>query len=359
MIFAYPLGKKGVKTSGYGKRGGGQHRGVDIGIPVGTDVISIADGTVVRSDIADRTGYGNFICIEHQNIFNKKKYSCYAHLSDRLKEVGDQVKKGDVIGKSGGAKGALGSGMSTGPHLHFELRNTLRGDWENPESLILQSKVGDKSKGTEDITKITRNAESEKFFKSSPIQIISTPENHKKRSTGKWPNKNAYDIKAPIGTDLYSITAGRVTNKKETSNKKGNVFGTQLSVEGIDGFPDAFYAHIDSVKLNIGDVVYPGDYIGKVTKWPKYPNQSHVHISVNDTHDVFDFMDKSGNLKNTKNEFNVDDLLSKDNLSDLIPKSFFSTIKTTLDKIKGGMFENDHQITEDVTRIKDIMKKIL
>lgn len=72
MIFAYPLGKKGVKTSGYGPRNGRKHRGVDIGIPVGTDVISVADGTVVRSDMNDVNGYGNFICVEHQNIFNKK-----------------------------------------------------------------------------------------------------------------------------------------------------------------------------------------------------------------------------------------------------------------------------------------------
>jgi len=359
MNLAYPLGKMGRKTSGYGPRNGRKHRGIDIGIPVGTDVISVADGKVVRSDMADVNGYGNFICVEHPNLDGRKLYSCYAHLSKRLKEVGDEVLKGDVIGKSGGATGAVGSGKSSGPHLHFEIRKNLRGDWENPESFVNMGKLGAKSQKTKELGALTRKVESKKFFDGAPIKIISTPDGHKKRSTGRWPNKNAYDIKAPIGTKIYSITSGKVVSKKEFANKKGNVFGVQLSIRGINGDPDAFYAHIDSVSLNVGDVVYPGDYIGKVTRWPKHPESSHVHVSVEDPSDVFDFMTKDGQIKNATGEIGMDDLLSKDYFSNSTVKGIFSSLKTALEKLKGNLSESNGQITEDIDRIKDIMKKIL
>ena len=152
MNTAYPLEKKGVKTSGYGERNGKMHRGVDIGVPVGTEVISIEDGTVVRSDMTDKKGYGNFICIEHPDLDGERLFSCYAHLSDRKKQTGDKVQKGEVIGLSGGAKGGIGSGTSTGPHLHFEIRKNLRGDWKNSENYLGQ--VGLKSnKDRKDKTK--------------------------------------------------------------------------------------------------------------------------------------------------------------------------------------------------------------
>ena len=151
MNTTYPLGKKGVKTSGYGDRAGKKHRGVDIGIPEGTDVVSIADGKVVRSDEIDKKGYGNFICVEHPNLEGQKLFSCYAHLSKRLKNQGDTVKKGDVIGKSGGSKGAPGSGRSTGPHLHFEIRKDLSGNWVNPEPYL--GELGVKPSGKESMIK--------------------------------------------------------------------------------------------------------------------------------------------------------------------------------------------------------------
>jgi murein DD-endopeptidase MepM/ murein hydrolase activator NlpD len=128
MNLAYPLEEKGVITSKYGyrihpvKKRRIHHNGIDIGVKQGTSVKAIEDGKVMRSDMVDKNGYGNFICIKHNNLGGSTKFSCYAHLSSRLKSVGDDVVKGEEIGKSGGAKGATGSGSSTGPHLHFEIR---------------------------------------------------------------------------------------------------------------------------------------------------------------------------------------------------------------------------------------------
>jgi hypothetical protein len=143
MQLSYPLGKKGTITSGFGPRWGRNHNGIDIGVTVGTSVKSIYDGEVVRSDMRDVNGYGNFIIVKH-NINGETLYSCYAHLSKRIADVGDKVKKGDEIGKSGGAKGAVGSGMSTGPHLHFEIRKSQTGNFINPKS-YLDGKIPEKT----------------------------------------------------------------------------------------------------------------------------------------------------------------------------------------------------------------------
>jgi murein DD-endopeptidase MepM/ murein hydrolase activator NlpD len=142
MNLAYPLEEKGVITSKYGyrihpvKKRRIHHNGIDIGVKQGTSVKAIEDGKVMRSDMVDKNGYGNFICIKHNNLGGSTKFSCYAHLSSRLKSVGDDVVKGEEIGKSGGVKGATGSGSSTGPHLHFEIRNSLTGDWDDPQQYL-------------------------------------------------------------------------------------------------------------------------------------------------------------------------------------------------------------------------------
>ena len=138
MDLSYPLSKKGQITSGFdyrthpvlGKRI--HHNGVDIGVPDNTKVYSIADGTVVRSDMENIGGYGNFIIIDHGEFL-----SAYAHLMDRQVRVGDKVKKGEQIALSGGGQGkSKGGGMSTGPHLHFEIRKNKnakdKSEFEDP-----------------------------------------------------------------------------------------------------------------------------------------------------------------------------------------------------------------------------------
>jgi murein DD-endopeptidase MepM/ murein hydrolase activator NlpD len=129
------------------------HNGIDIGVKQGTSVKAIEDGEVMRSDMADKNGYGNFICIKHNNLGGSTKFSCYAHLSSRLKSVGDKVVKGEEIGKSGGRRLSIGAGSSTGPHLHFEIRNSLTGDWEDPQKYLDAGSteiLPDKKQGIED-----------------------------------------------------------------------------------------------------------------------------------------------------------------------------------------------------------------
>lgn len=84
------------------------HNGIDIAVPLGTPVHSVAAGTVVYAGL--RSGYGWTILIEHDNGM----VTLYGHNSKLAAEQGQAVKKGEVIAIAGS------TGRSTGPHVHFE-----------------------------------------------------------------------------------------------------------------------------------------------------------------------------------------------------------------------------------------------
>ena len=118
-------------TSGFGPRWGRQHKGLDLGVPVGTPVYSSYDGTIVAAGLLDPEGYGNAVMIKHEGV---NLTTIYGHLSEILvsstgKSLSIPVKAGDLIGKSGGKAGAPGSGSSQGPHLHYEIREGLANDY--------------------------------------------------------------------------------------------------------------------------------------------------------------------------------------------------------------------------------------
>jgi murein DD-endopeptidase MepM/ murein hydrolase activator NlpD len=87
------------------------HTGVDIAAPLGTPVMAAADGLVVAVGHSN-FGYGNFVVIAHGGGIA----TMYAHLLQTNANVGAKVVRGQVIGLEGS------TGLSTGPHVHFELR---------------------------------------------------------------------------------------------------------------------------------------------------------------------------------------------------------------------------------------------
>lgn len=84
------------------------HKGIDLAVPIGTPVKTIADGRVVYAGWG--TGYGKYVKVEHPGGFA----TIYAHLSAFKVHVGEQVKQGEVVALSGN------TGWSTGPHLYFQ-----------------------------------------------------------------------------------------------------------------------------------------------------------------------------------------------------------------------------------------------
>jgi len=93
-----------------------EHPGIDVRASVGTEVRAAAGGYVAWN----KTGrmYGNYTMIVHPGGLA----TVYAHLSKFKAKPDTFVERGDLIGLSGGMPGQAGAGLSTGPHLHFEVR---------------------------------------------------------------------------------------------------------------------------------------------------------------------------------------------------------------------------------------------
>lgn len=107
--YAFPIEK--VTTSGFGKRHGYTHKGIDIPLQPGEAIVAAFDGKV-RFAGYNSGGYGNLVIIRHPNGLE----TYYAHLS-KVKVKADQiVKAGQTIGAGGS------TGRSYSPHLHFEVR---------------------------------------------------------------------------------------------------------------------------------------------------------------------------------------------------------------------------------------------
>ena len=105
--FAKPA--EGRFTSGFGARWGSSHRGIDIAGPIGTPIVSVADGTVVESGPA--SGFGMWVKVE----LDDGTINVYGHVNRSYVREGQQVRAGEEIAEIGNR------GRSTGPHLHFEV----------------------------------------------------------------------------------------------------------------------------------------------------------------------------------------------------------------------------------------------
>jgi len=112
-----PVANKDMRrlSSGFGMRIhpilkiGKQHKGIDFAAGVGTPIYATADGKVTLS--GRHGGYGNTVIINHSYGYE----TLYGHMSRTKVRKGAKVKRGDVIGYVGS------TGLSTGPHLHYEV----------------------------------------------------------------------------------------------------------------------------------------------------------------------------------------------------------------------------------------------
>ena len=130
----YPQGRPvgaGWISSYFGKRTdpftgkAANHTGIDFAGKNGAEIVAVADGVVTWS--ADRYGYGIMIEINHGSGYSTR----YAHNSENLVSVGDEVKKGQIVALMGE------TGRATGPNLHFEVLHN--GSRVNPVKFIRDS----------------------------------------------------------------------------------------------------------------------------------------------------------------------------------------------------------------------------
>ncbi len=128
-------------TVGYVTRGFGMHidpftgqlrphYGIDFAARVGTPVWATADGRVANIGW-DKNGFGTYIEVDHRKGFQ----TYYAHLSKVEASLGEEVKRGQLIGRIGN------TGRSTGPHLHYEVR--VNGSPVNPRNYFFPENIAD------------------------------------------------------------------------------------------------------------------------------------------------------------------------------------------------------------------------
>lgn len=134
MDRVYPQGRPvgaGWISSYFGKRTdpftgkAANHTGIDFAGKSGAEIVAVADGVVTWS--ADRYGYGIMVEINHGSGYATR----YAHNSENLVSVGDEVRKGQVVALMGE------TGRATGPNLHFEVLHN--GSRVNPVKFIRES----------------------------------------------------------------------------------------------------------------------------------------------------------------------------------------------------------------------------
>jgi murein DD-endopeptidase MepM/ murein hydrolase activator NlpD len=123
-LMLFPVVGSAITTSTFGYRlhpllgSWLMHAGRDLAAPEGTPVLASLSGRVMASGPAG--GYGLAVELEHRRPLRR---TLYGHLSELYVRPGDWVRQGEVIGRVGS------TGLSSGPHLHFEVRQPADGGW--------------------------------------------------------------------------------------------------------------------------------------------------------------------------------------------------------------------------------------
>lgn len=128
LLYHLVMPVTGTVTSSFGTRedpvDGSEsfHYGVDLGAEAGEKIRCAASGTA--AEVGEHEAYGNYILVCH----NEQIYTFYAHCESVLPKAGEEIQAGQMIGTVGN------TGKSTGPHLHFEIRD---GDtWLDPADFL-------------------------------------------------------------------------------------------------------------------------------------------------------------------------------------------------------------------------------
>ena len=120
---SWPLAERGFVTRLLDE-GGRAHPGLDIATPTGSYIRAAGAGRVI--EVGEDPTYGKYVRIDHENGYE----TLYAHASETSVELGEEVRKNEVIALSGS------TGESTAPHLHFEI--LLEGATVDPLELVQQ-----------------------------------------------------------------------------------------------------------------------------------------------------------------------------------------------------------------------------
>ncbi|MEP5341422.1 MAG: M23 family metallopeptidase [Algibacter sp.] len=187
-IYASPVEGKKVITSRYGWRRGRPHKGIDIDLVTGDNVISMLDGVVRFARYS--SGHGRTVVIRHFNGLE----TAYAHLSKYKVKANDTVKMGQIIGKGGT------SGNARGSHLHLVV--SYKGNYINPEYLF--------------------DFSSENKIRDQNIWI-----------TKKWVTSHFHTSKKQTDLELFTTHDEAIASQKKENRKKIHIVKRGDTLSGI------------------------------------------------------------------------------------------------------------------------------
>jgi murein DD-endopeptidase MepM/ murein hydrolase activator NlpD/GH24 family phage-related lysozyme (muramidase) len=300
-----PIGNTKL-SSPYGPRWGRIHHGVDLNASSGTPIKSPLDGEVIDAEIRN-DACGGTIYIKHADGYRTR----YCHCKQINIQKGDSVKKGDVIGLTGGGASDVGQGRSTGPHLHFEVykdgktvdpmnhlgsevgefvaggENSTPDTKATPEMLTkLLELLKQKGVTSEDLTKLIDQTISG-GSSGTPISLTGDWVNISKDLIRKWEtfsdtaswDENAYrggygTSNKLVGNNLEKVTQNTTWTKMEAENtldyELKNFFGPtiakQLGMGNWNKLNDRQKAALVSLGYNAGPYFISAREYGKKIK---------------------------------------------------------------------------------------------
>jgi murein DD-endopeptidase MepM/ murein hydrolase activator NlpD len=239
--FASPVPKATPITSPFGPRDNSQnpqissnHKGIDFGTPSGTALTAITDG-VISVMGNEAKGYGRWVEVKHED----GTASRYAHLSQVNVSKGQKVVPGQVIGRSGGKKGQVGAGNSTGAHLHFEILNErgvkvnpapyLSGAPASPINGSTSAAAGPKAHGS-DATWFAKKATAKAKFTGRNVTQLSSPALTTSLSTAGFNE----DVGGPSAAMNVGVAGSPSNSKNVVINLQMKVNIAQGSVQEAD-----------------------------------------------------------------------------------------------------------------------------
>jgi len=235
------------------QRKGYKHAGVDLSVPSGTKVIAIDDGVVLDAEIRNNN-CGGTLEIEHSGGFKSR----FCHLKQIDVRKGDKVVKGQLVALSGGEKGDTGSGRSTGPHLHFELKknNTL----VNPMSYIDKGDYNpiDTSGDTTTEYEYSQSTFDPNVGKpSEDFGLISQIF----KGTGAWKNESITESQIKIQPGyIRSMVSGRVVDENFTDDQCSGSLTIMYKIGNDTAYVN--YCSIENPIVKVGENVKKGDKLG-------------------------------------------------------------------------------------------------
>lgn len=233
---------------------------------------------------------------------NQSELNFLAKLIDSSAKVNDFLSESGIL-YTGGDKLIYGEDISSDDVLKFKVKSPAV-----------------PTKATTSSPSSTKKESSGIFGGTSPKWITNKaghgyqvgPQHHMGRSQSRadrykadpernWYSDNAWDVLNPAGTQIYSLTDGRVTTVKESSSSAVNIYGIQIIVSGENGYPDIFYTHTADVSVKPGDEVRVGDPIAKIGMPKTKEMPHHVHIGLPPGIHISSLMSESGGFKSKAN----------------------------------------------------------